>query len=790
MSRKISPQLPNKNFNKIVLIGESPGKNEEIEGKPFVGASGTKILDPILKGAGIDRYECLIDNLVRYRPDGDRFEVFEEKRPELLVEGLREMQALVDEYNPNIIVALGAKPLQYLTGVKGAISTHRGSVLPSIGFKRQYKVLATFHPAYIVRNYDDSAIALYDMRRVYEESKFPEIIYPNRNYCVNPTFQEVMNFFDRLDNAFEVSFDIETQRNNHISCFGFALSPEEAICVPIVCERGHYWGEEEEAIIWKRLASVLANRKICKIIHNFMFEGYMLEYYYDMEIINVFDTLVASHVLYPEFPHSLAFMTSILTKEPYYKDEGRGEKKTREDWTRHYIYNAKDCVTTFEIKIELLIRLTEENLLEVLSEEMSNALYATRMQYDGICVDKKFREEKLVESIKQQAEAKRNLIDIVGHDINPGSTVQLKKLLYEDLKLPKQYKTNTKGSMALTTDVDALNDLGFKFDLKELQLILSYRKHQTNKSFFNYQLDDTDGKVRISHNPAGQEGARWSTSKNPSGFGRNLQNLPKEARGQIVAQDGCYLLEIDLEQVESRFVAYYSDCTDQIQIFIDKRDIHAITAAYIFQKPIEECGKGTIERYLGKTANHSSNYGIGGTKFVRKIYKDTSTHLSSPIRLTPKEGQKLINGYHELYPEIKGTFHMGIQNELRTRNKYGTYCRTLTNAFGRKRHFWGRLDDANLLFEAYNYKPQSGTAMIINKVINSTNDNLYDEGVRTLLHTHDGCLFQIPKTDYMNYIHEIYSYFNIPITIGRHTIAMPAEISMGERWEHLEEVKL
>ncbi len=783
MATKISPQLP-KRFNKIALIGESPGKNELVEGLPFVGASGEKILNPILNASGIDRYSCLIDNLVRYRPENDVFEHFEKKHPEIVEEGIKEMRELIDEYEPNVIVALGAKPLHYLTGFTDAISNYRGSILSSIGFKKTYKVIPTFHPAYIIRNYNDSVLSYFDFRRIAEEAKTPEINLPQRTLVVNPTFEEVIAFFDFLETQDVIAHDIETLRNGHISCFGYATSSDYAMCIPIVGEVGPVWTIAQEAEIWRRNSIILTSPKLQKIVHNYMFEGYMWAYYYGIEMKNVYDTLVASHVMYPELSHSLAFMTSIMTREPYYKDDGKNpDKRTREDWTGYYLYNCKDNAVTYEIAEQTKAKIAEKGLQEVFDEEMKNAIYAVRMALDGFKVDTKFMGEQLVENEKLRKQKKKELSELVGREINPGSTTQLKKLLYEDMALPKQWKRNQKGQLVVTTDADALNELGFKFDRPELQLILDYRKFQTNKSFYNYLLDPRDGRAKCNYNPATQETARWSTSKLTNGIGRNFQNLPKPMRRQIIADIGYLLLEIDLEQVESRFVAHYAECDRQIQIFRNHEDIHAITAAYVFNRPIEEVSeKDCIERYLGKTLNHASNYGIGGAKYVKKLYKDTLKYRETPIKLTPKEGTELIEGYHSLYPEIRKVFHTWVMEEIKAKLPNGGISRTLKNAFGRERHFWGRLNDVSTLHEACAYCPQSGTAMIINKVINAINDNLYDKDVRTLMHTHDGVLVQIPKIDCDWYIKEIYSYFNIPIWIKHYEVVMPAEISVGERW--------
>lgn len=783
MAKKVNPVLP-KNFNKIAFVGDTPDKQDENRNLPFGGNIGQKIFQPLLKSCGINFEDCLVDNLVRYRPEGNKFYLFETKRPELVAQGIAEMKALIDEYNPNVIVPLGGVPLKYITDVTGNIGDHRGSIYTSSGFEREYKVIPTFHPSYLASHYNDTVISAFDMKRIAEESLTPDINLPDRRYLLTPTFEEACENLENVLKHDYAGFDIETQKDGHINCYGFATDPLYAFCIPILCESGDYWTEAEEKEIWRLTSKILYSDNVCKVIHNMMFEGFMMDYYYDMKIRNVYDTMIGSHVLYPELPNSLAFATSIFTKEPYYKEEGKGDRKTRQDWEQHYKYNCKDNAVTLEIMHEMSRLITADELQHIFDEEMQSGFVAVQMSLDGICVDEQFRSDKRDEVQSKQDEAKDKLIELVGYDINPGSYKQVQKLLYDEMGLPKKYKKNAKGQQVVATDADALGELGFKFGNPELELIINYRKHQMDKSFYSYNVDTIDGKLRCSHNPAGQVGSRWSTSKTlASKVGRNVQNFPGHSKGQIVPDKGKILLEIDLEQAESRFVALYANCTSQLQIFEDGRDIHAITAAYLFpEKTVEECGKGTVERYLGKTMDHSGNYGVGGLKLARKIYKETSKTMETPIKLEASVVQGYIDGYHELYPEIKAKYWEDIKAELRDKSAGGGYSRTLTNVFGRKRHFWSRLEDPNTLFEALNYKPQSAVAMIINKVINRTYLELYDEGVRPLIHTHDGCLFEIPEDGYMEFAKKIFSYYEIPIEIGEHNTIIPADPEIGDRW--------
>jgi DNA polymerase len=157
-------------FAEIMLIGEGPGKDEDLQGLPFVGKSG-QLLDKILSACGFNRDEHVyIANIVKCRPPGNR-DPKPEERNSCLPYLLRQIE-LID---PRIIVLLGSTALKGLVDPNARITRLRGDWM--IWDKRL--VMPTFHPSALLRNADQKKDAWEDFKKVYH--KYREIVDPAHN---------------------------------------------------------------------------------------------------------------------------------------------------------------------------------------------------------------------------------------------------------------------------------------------------------------------------------------------------------------------------------------------------------------------------------------------------------------------------------------------------------------------------------------------------------------------------------------------------------------------------------
>jgi DNA polymerase len=131
---------------KVMLVGEAPGRDEDIEGLPFVGRSG-KLLDRMLAAIGLDRTSVYIANVVPWRPPGNRTPTPQETQI-CLPFVLRQIE-LVD---PDILVCLGGPSAQTLLGIKDGITRTRGRWFTFNAGTRDIRALPTFHPAFLLRS--------------------------------------------------------------------------------------------------------------------------------------------------------------------------------------------------------------------------------------------------------------------------------------------------------------------------------------------------------------------------------------------------------------------------------------------------------------------------------------------------------------------------------------------------------------------------------------------------------------------------------------------------------------
>ena len=131
---------------RVMLVGEAPGRDEDIEGLPFVGRSG-KLLDQMLKAIGLDRTSVYIANIVPWRPPGNRTPTPQESAI-CLPFVLRQIE-LAD---PDILVCLGGPSAQTLLNIKDGITKTRGRWFTFDTGKREIRAIATFHPAFLLRS--------------------------------------------------------------------------------------------------------------------------------------------------------------------------------------------------------------------------------------------------------------------------------------------------------------------------------------------------------------------------------------------------------------------------------------------------------------------------------------------------------------------------------------------------------------------------------------------------------------------------------------------------------------
>jgi DNA polymerase len=145
---------------KIMFVGEAPGRDEDLEGLPFVGRSG-KLLDLMMAAIGLDRSKVYIANIIPWRPPGNRDPSPQETQ--ICLPFIRRQIQLVD---PDVLVCLGKPSSQAVLGLKDGIVKTRGRWIDYDTGTRKIKAMATFHPAYLLRQPIYKRLTWQDLRSV------------------------------------------------------------------------------------------------------------------------------------------------------------------------------------------------------------------------------------------------------------------------------------------------------------------------------------------------------------------------------------------------------------------------------------------------------------------------------------------------------------------------------------------------------------------------------------------------------------------------------------------------
>ena len=597
---------------KIAMIGEAPGATEVKTGEPFTGASG-ELLTKVMQNVGVSRKDIYITNVVKEQPPGNNIEHFIKFGTSVTMTPLYKTyeDALYEELKTvkaNVFVAIGNVSLWALCRLT-AVTKRRGSILDGVQIGHR-KVIPLIHPAAALRQYLFTQFIAHDMRRIEEESNFPEIRSPARKYRLKPSFFEVMDYLNTiLETCTEVAFDIEVM-NEEVSCISFATSAYDVMSIPFMQSGREYFNVDQEKDIWVFIARILENIDIKKVGQNIVFDSTFLFRKFGIRTRNIEDTMIAQGISYPDFPKGLDFITSIYTKEPYYKDEGKKWFKFGGSEENFWLYNAKDSAVCFEAMNQLRQEVERMGNKEAYKEQVRLIEPLVFMQEIGTKANVAGMRDASKQADTKLVELQKELNALATRDLNINSNKQLQEYFYVT-KGAKAYINRKTG--AVSVDATALKRLS-RVGYKEAEIILTMRHIAKLKStYFNMKIDD-DNRIRCSFNPVGTSTGRLSSSKTIFGTGGNMQNLPPAMLKFLLADDDHFIYNIDMSQAENRVVAYIAPEPNMIAAFENKTDMHKQTAGLIFGKPIgdvsDEKGSSSIgggsfsERFWGKKANH------------------------------------------------------------------------------------------------------------------------------------------------------------------------------------------
>lgn len=756
---------------KILILGEAPGKSEveyvdpqtKIAGRPFVGSSGIE-LTKMLNEAGILRSEVRVGNVCKFRPPGNKIEHWWPQTKSAItrnhishdgqwfdpriIQGLAELEEEVRSTRPNVIVPLGNLALWATTRQTG-ITKWRSSLLRApngVGIPAETKIIPTVHPAFVLRQWDWRYLAVHDLRRVKRWSDYagyPEI---KENFLVDPDYKCVVDTLEGLlrrlsaGEQIDIAADIETERR-HIGCIGLAWSKWDALCIPFTRHSAdgtfeERWTLDEETRIILLLRAVLTHRCVRVIGQNWQYDYQYLAKYWGFEVNLFLDIMSEHHVNFAGLAKSLDFQASLYQDIfIYWKDESK--KRDKEDDLTWWRYNCKDCCATWEIAQVLLhmrntttIRGTEYGTPHAIQQRLSPVM--ARASARGVRKDHDLARRMAFVLQEDQARIHEWLQSILEWPtFNPGSPKQVADLFYRQLQQDPVLHRKTRKP---TTDAEALEviakrDLG----LEVLCNAIAYWRSLGNAFGVCLQATDFDGRFRCQFTIPGTETYRFSSTKDPFGFGGNGQNITSgdkadpdkpipNLRQLFIPDPGNLFWDFDMPQADARVVAWEAEEPTLIELFRDpSRHLHMENAEILYGK---RPPKNSQEYYFAKQAVHLSHY--GGTAQV----------LARTLGITVREAEAFQRRYFQVRKQIP-KWHQKIVIQLATK-------RYVENKYGYRRFYFDRPE--GLLKEALAWIPQSTVAIATNLGILrvAEDEGLVREGVEFLLQVHDSSLFQCP----------------------------------------------
>jgi uracil-DNA glycosylase family 4 len=775
--------------SKIMLVGEAFGKDEEYAQKPFVGAAG-KTLSKLLAAAGIGRSSILITNVVSERPPKNDIGTFfrDSKHvvpTERMQQYLHQLRKNIEKYRPNVVVALGRTALWALTGETN-VTNVRGYVM-QCGLVPGVKVLPTFHPQYVNYNWKDHATVIMDLKKALRESKSPTIHYPKQTTILDnrpSVFVDYCNYL-KHDHKEPVVLDIETFTNGmHIDVIGLAESESRCISFKVLEGERVLHSPEEEVRIWTALEDLLRTKPI--VMQNGKFDVGILLHHNGILVHNYhFDTHVAAHVCYPELPRSLGFLSSICLNVPYWKGNYKDP-----------MYNAYDVLNTYGVYKFLSSALDDMDQRHVFNYEMAQIYPAVFLELNGLLVDQTKRVQMLNEVESKIAAAEESVFAALGKKINLNSPLQLQGVLYVDLKLPTQYKRrkSIEEIKKVTTDAEALNNLLRTTKNPVLHSILEYKKLVKLKTYLN--IETRNDKVHTCYNVTGATSirkkkglvvddeesysafGRWSSSASiilPYGSG-NLQNIPEEARSIYTVPTGYTMVQADYIQAEAVVVAYIIGDMRLMQMFREsygcsakvrkeKYDVHTFTASIMFR--VLMCEVTPDMRRVGKAIRHALNYGGGAGVIARKLGCSIS------------EAKVYLNTFLTSCPQLQ-RWHKQIVAQVQS-------TRVLTNLFGRKHKYLGRLSD--ITRSATSFVPQSTVADLMNISLCYIFENT---DLQVLLQLHDAVYVQCldNEDEVQRVMHVLKDHMTRPLKYGNQEFFIDVDFKVGKYWGNMTPIEL
>ncbi len=503
----------------------------------------------------------------------------------------------------------------------------------------------------------------------------------------------------------------------------------------------HETGEEQigldAAIV--QLKRVLEDEKIAKYLHNAKFDMLILRNAgIDLKGL-AFDTMVAAGLIRDDGDR----IGLKALSEQYFKEVMISYKEVVTDHKRANFmqvpfdqatdYAAADAHQTLKLvePIEKELRAQDEfELYQTIEHPLITVLY--EMEFEGIDADARVLDEvdqRVSHKLQTMISQILDLVGMTGAELNLNSPQQVSALLFNRLKLEPLKKTS--GKTGYSTDIEVLEELAKRHPVPGL--IITYRELFKLKSTYidalKAEINPKTGRIHTTFRQTSVATGRLA-SVDP-----NLQNIPVSDDAQLSiraafhAPDGCRLISADYSQIELRVLAYLSQDECLKQAFKAGEDIHARTAAGLFEVPLD--GVTHEQRQIAKRINFSILYGM------------TPFGLAKDLNIPQKDAKAYIERYMAQYPGVQAWMEAVVAET--TAHGY------VTTLWGRRRNVPGIYEKNQMLYQlarriAINTKAQGTAADLMKlgmvKLAERLHKNFSD--AKLLLQIHDELIVSAP----------------------------------------------
>jgi DNA polymerase-1 len=567
-----------------------------------------------------------------------------------------------------------------------------------------------------------------------------------------------------------VCFDTETTglKALEVELIGIAFSYEKG--------KGYYVSfpenQEETKSILEEFRPFFES-DIEKVGHNLKYDIKVLSNYKMPVKGKLFDTMIAHYLINPDMRHNMDVLAeTYLNYQPVSITKLIGKKGKNQlsmrvvpiaDQTE---YAVEDADITHQLKQYFTSELESGNVTKLFNEvEIPLVSVLTAMEIEGINVNTEFLQELSAALTEDINKLEKSIYEQAGEEFNIASPKQLGIVLFENMKLVDKPKKTKTGQYKTGEDILSFLAKDHKI-IRDIQEYRQYKKLQsTYVDALPNEINPKTGRIHTQYMQAVAATGRLS-SNNP-----NLQNIPirtergREVRKAFVPKSNDYvLLAADYSQIELRIIAALSEEENMINAFKNGEDIHASTAAKVFNVPLDEVTRE--QRSNAKTVNFGIIYGV------------SAFGLSNQTNLSRGEAKELIDTYYETYPKLKA--YMSAQVDFA--REHG-YVETVLN----RRRYLKDINSRNAMVRsgaernAVNAPIQGSAADIIKLAMINIHNRFEKEGFKSkmLLQVHDELVFDAHK-DELKIIepiikHEMENAFKM-------SVPLDVEVGVGYNW--------